>query len=198
MRLLGNGLYNGGHYEDALSVQEAELATKLRLRNEGLGRPEESILVTQGNLAITYAMLGRRKEALHLRRDVYSGRLKLHGEEHFETFREACNYSAELVHAKRFENTKTLLLKTMPVARRVLGDSKDLTLKMRWIYARALYEDTAATLDDIREAVRMLEEIERIARRVFGGAHPLTEGIEIELRATRAALRARETPPPSA
>ncbi len=67
-----------------------------------------------------------------------------------------------------------------------------------WIYARALYEDTAATLDDIREAVRMLEEIERIARRVFGGAHPLTEGIQIELQNARETLRARETPPPSA
>ena len=38
-----------------------------------------------------------------------------------------------------------------------------------------------------------LEEIEPIARQVFGGAHPLTEGIESHLRKSRAALRARET-----
>ena len=37
-----------------------------------------------------------------------------------------------------------------------------------------------------------LEEIERTARRVFGGAHPLTVDIEGELRDARAALRARE------
>ena len=40
----------------------------------------------------------------------------------------------------------------------------------------------------------MLEDTERIARRVLGGAHPLTARIEIHLRDARAALRARETP----
>ena len=53
-----------------------------------------------------------------------------------------------------------------------------------------------ATLDHLREAVNTLEEIERIARRVFGGAHLLTMKIEAELQKSRAALRARETPPP--
>jgi hypothetical protein len=41
----------------------------------------------------------------------------------------------------------------------------------------------------------MLEELERTARRVLGGAHPLTSAIEYELRDARAALAARETPP---
>ena len=57
----------------------------------------------------------------------------------------------------------------------------------------ALYADPAATLDDLREAVTTLEEIEPAARRVLGGAHRLTEGIEKALRQARAALRARET-----
>ena len=73
---------------------------------------------------------------------------------------------------KRFEEAKSLLRKTMPVARRVLGESHDLTLRMRWSYAAALYEDNGATLDDLREAVTTLEETTRIARRVLGGAHP--------------------------
>ena len=60
---------------------------------------------------------------------------------------------------------------------------------MRKIYAEALYKDPAATLDDVREAVRTLEEAERIARRVLGGAHPLTSAIEsISLQNARAAL----------
>ena len=63
---------------------------------------------------------------------------------------------------------------------------------MRWNYAEALYKDDGATLDDLREAVTTLEETERTARRVFGGAHPLTTGIEGDLRNSRAALRARE------
>ena len=63
---------------------------------------------------------------------------------------------------------------------------------MRLLYAVALYEDAAATLHDLCEAVNMLEELERTARRVFGGAHPLTSRIEDDLRLARAVLAARE------
>ena len=66
-------------------------------------------------------------------------------------------------------------------------------LEMRWSYGVALYDDDGATLDDLREAVMTLEELKRTARRVLGGAHPLTEGIEEDLNDVRAALRARET-----
>ena len=65
------------------------------------------------------------------------------------------------------------------------------------IYAEALYLDTSATLDDLREAVTTLEETERIARRVLGGAHPLTKSVEIHLRGARAVVRDRETQPTS-
>ena len=64
---------------------------------------------------------------------------------------------------------------------------------MRKIYGGALHENPSATLDDVRESVATLEDIERIARRVFGGAHPLTRRIERDLRDARAALHARET-----
>ena len=63
-------------------------------------------------------------------------------------------------------------------------------------YAEALYKVDDATLDDLREGVATHEDAGRIARRVFGGAHPLTTGIEEWLGCARAALRARETPPP--
>ena len=81
--------------------------------------------------------------------------------------------------------------KTMPVARRVLGDNDRLTLKMRKIYARALHENTSATLDDLREAVTTLEDADRIARRVLGSAHPLTSAIEDDLQNARTVLRVR-------
>ena len=63
--------------------------------------------------------------------------------------------------------------KLIPVARRVLGEGDRLTLKMKKIYAQTLHEDEGATLDDLREAVTTLVEINPIARRVLGGAHPL-------------------------
>ena len=84
----------------------------------------------------------------------------------------------------------------MPVARRVLGEGHRLTLKIWWVYAQTLYSNPAATLDDLRKAVTMLEDAVPIARRVLGGTHPLTRWIEKELQDARAALRARETPPP--
>jgi len=68
---------------------------------------------------------------------------------------------------------------------------------MKEKYAKALYKDDGSTLDDLREAVATLEEIERIARRVFGGAHPTTALIEVSVGESRAALRAREAPPES-
>ena len=55
--------------------------------------------------------------------------------------------------------------------------------------------DDRATLDDIREAVTTIKDTERIARRVLGGVHPLTTGIERSLSLSQATLRARETPP---
>ena len=86
----------------------------------------------------------------------------------------------------------------MPVVRRVFGDHDVVTIKMRAYYGRALYADPAGTLDDLHEAVTMHGETERIARRVLGGAHPLTMQIDRDLRIARAALRARETPSGSA
>ena len=87
-----------------------------------------------------------------------------------------------------------MLRKLIPVALRVLKEGDDLPLMMRATYAMALYDDPGATLDYLREAATTLEEIEPIARRVMGGAHPLTTDIEEEMRKARAALAARETP----
>ena len=126
-----------------------------------------------------------------MQRDVYSGRLKLNGEEHLETLRAAYNYALSLSNLKRFKEAKAQFHKMFPVARRVLGESQ-LTLQMRWSYAEALFRDAGATLDDCREAVNTLEDTAQSARRVLGGAHPDVEGIETSLKNSRAVLRARE------
>ena len=99
--------------------------------------------------------------------------------------------AASLVELQRFEEARSLTRKMMPVARRVLGEGDNLTLRMRWNYAQTLYyRGDSATLDELREAVETLADSERIARRVFGGTHPITTGIERDLREARAALRA--------
>ncbi len=114
--------------------------------------------------------------------------------ENENTLISANNYASFLIFLKRFEEAKALTRKTIPVARRVLNEGNDLKLMMRWNYAKALYRDDGATLDDVREAVTTLEDSTRTARRVLGGAHPTTTAIEDSLRNAQAALRARETP----
>ena len=183
MTVLGNSLSSAQRHEDALAVREAELAMERRV-----GASEGHILAVQGNLACTYQKLGRHEEANRMLQDVYSGYLKIMGEEHPQTLLAANNYAHTLLELQRFEEAKALLRKSMPVARHVLGEHDTLMLRMRQIYAETLYKDVGATLDDLREAVTMLEDTDRIARRVLGGAHPLTTGIEDELEASRAAL----------
>jgi len=191
MGSLGIGLTFAYQHADALSVKEADISTMRRI-----DAPEQSILVAQSNLATSYEMVGQKEQALQLRRDAYSGFLRLFGEEHLHTLQAANSYAASLSKLQRIEEAKALMRKTLPVAQRVLGNSHLLTLGMRWFYATGLYMDHSAMLGDLREAVTTLEETERIARRVLGILHPVTTEVEESLLESRVALRARETPPP--
>ena len=150
----------------------------------------------QSNIANTYQALGRKEEAVCLRRDIYSASLRLNGKEHGSTLVDAFNYETSLVTLERYQEAKALLRKTVPIARRVLGEGDICTIRMRNIYALALYEDPVATLDDLREVVTTFEDTERTARHVLGGAHPVTVDIEEHLQESRATLPARATPSP--
>ena len=186
MNLLGVGLYQAKHFEDALSVREATLSMARRL-----GGPAEHILTVQGNLANIYGQLGQKEQALRMRRDVYAGTLRLHGEENEHTLIEANNYAMNLLDLRRFEEVKSFLRKMLPVAQRVLTDSHLITLKMRCCLAMALHDDPSATLGDFREVVTTLEDVVRIARRVLGAKHPFVGLTELRLRNARATARAR-------
>ena len=189
MNLIGNGLYDAEHHEEALSVEEVNLSLMRRL-----GAPEQDVLTAQSNLAATYQQMGLKEQAVNMERDVYFGYLKLNGEEDEDTLRAATNYARSLCALQRFKEAKSVLRRTLSVARRVTRDSSELSIKMRTLYAQSLYEDDAATLDGLREAATTLEDAVQIARRVLGGAHPVTMGIEGSLRNARAALSAREMP----
>ena len=98
-----------------------------------------------------------------------------------------------LAELRRFEEAKSLMRKSIPIARRVSGGNHDFTLRMRNNYARALYLDDSATLDHLREAVTTFEDLARIARRVLGGAHPFTGCIDANLGDAREALARAES-----
>ena len=63
---------------------------------------------------------------------------------------------------------------------------------LRWTDGEPLRNDPNATLDDVRECMETFEDLERTARRVFGGEHPFTGELEDNLRQARAVLSARE------
>ena len=137
--------------------------------------------------------MGRLEEALRAVGDVYFGYLKLDGEGGVSTLVSANNYADLLLLLECFEEARSLMHRLVPVARRVLGNTHDYTLSMRKIYAEALYRNPGATLDDLREAVETIEEIERTMRRVLGSAHPRVRMIEESLESARAKLHVRET-----
>ena len=128
---------------------------------------------------------------MNLQRDNYSRYLRL-GYEDEHTLLAANNYALSLISLRRFEEAKSLMRKTIPVAQRVLGKSHVNTLRMRLNYAMALYKDDGAMLDDLREAVTTLEETASTFRRILGGAHPNVEGIETSLCNSRWMLIERE------
>ena len=175
------------HHEDELIVEEAQLSMLRRI-----GASEYNILGVQNNLAASYAQLGRHDEASRIQGDVYHVHVKLNGEEHIGTLLAALNYATTLITLDRCQEVKSVLRKTMPVARRVLGENHEHTLKLRALYARALHEDTCATLGDIREAVAMFEDLAPTTRRVLGGTHPVAMTIEASLRYAQTVLVARE------
>ena len=142
----------------------------------------------QNNLAKTYQALGRHEEALRMKQDVYAGRVKLNGKEHEKTLIVANNLASSLISLQRLEEASSLMRKNIPVARRVLGDSHEFTLRIRWVYALALCRNDGATLGDLREAVETLESVELLYTRVFGASHPETPKIKKALREARQAL----------
>ena len=187
-RLLGNVLFDAGDHEDALLARQAELSLMKRV-----GAPGDHMLAVQTRVGYSYNALGRHEEGLPLQRDVYSGRLKLHGENHQETIWSAGYLANGLYRTRRFDEGKALLRKTIPVARRVLGKGNIDVIRLRWSYGLFLFRSPDATLDDIREAVATMEETYGTVERVFGAEHSYTREMDPkDIRFARAELRARE------
>ena len=84
-----------------------------------------------------------------------------------------------------------MILTTCAACAAPLAHNAPRCVRCKLRYCNAM--DIRVTLDDLREAVTALEESERIARRVFGGAHPMAVGVDRALRNSRSVLAARET-----
>ena len=74
------------------------------------------------------------------------------------------------------------------------GAENDYMLQIRTLHARALCEDENASLDNLRQAVELLEDIDSLSSRVFGAHHPDTVANKGNLRYAREKLARAEAP----
>ena len=66
-----------------------------------------------------------------------------------------------------------------------------MSLRLRWVYANSLTDSADATIDDLVEAVEVLEPIAKSWKRVMGERHPETARVLSSLRHARKELRLR-------
>ena len=147
-----------------------------------------SALVTQGNLASTYQLVGRPEDALRLRRVVYRGVLHRYGEDSLEAITEALNLALILRDTGNDPEAKELLRARIPVAERSLGRENYVYFRLLWTYAKSLADAADATLDDVVQAEALLDDTYTRFRRVMGDRHPDTPRIHEILLAIREIL----------
>ena len=113
-------------------------------------------------------------------------------QENENTLLAANNYAMTLLDLERFKEAKRILRRMVPVAGRVLGTENELSLSLREDLSRATL-DGDSSAEEKREALRMLEDVAGIMRRVLGPAHPDTLPAQSELKIYR-----RKFPGPTA
>ena len=71
-----------------------------------------------------------------------------------------------------FVEAKVLIRKTLPVARRVIGEDHDTSMGLRCLLHHSTVLDPKSTRGDVQEAKKELDKILCQARRVLGATHP--------------------------
>ena len=93
--------------------------------------------------------------------------------------------------SRQYAEAKALLREQIPNMRQ-LGPDHTSTISLRLLLAMCLDEDNNATRGDIEESVTILEDVDRRARRVLGGNHPLAAQVHGALERARRNLANRD------
>ena len=172
--------------EEAVTYRE-QLVSDLQRH----GANEASLIEAKSNLGRAYAGAGRHDDALAIWREIHAMNVALRGPEHEETLYSAGNLAHSLVATGHHDEAKTLLRdKVLPTARRVLPPENDVIVSGDSILARAIYQADDASVEDLREAVALLEAVCTTSRRVYGAEHPQVAICESRLDAAQAKLAA--------
>ena len=168
MGVLASGLGDVGQHLEQLGIIEAHLAT---LRRNGWDDND----IAASNLARCYAQLERNDEALAIHRDVYARRVRQKNDA-CRVYTSALNLASLLASMGRFSKVREFMGDGMlPAARQTFGPESELFLKL-WRCDAIAQKET----DPVR-SLALLEEIECIARRVFGPRHHITSLIQEDI-----------------
>ena len=129
-----------------------------------------------------------------MRRQIYAGSMVLSSAIPVHVmFIRVLNLSVSLRVTGRFTEAKSLIREQIPKARRALSANHESVTRLRWNYATCLYDDPAASRDDLVESLTIHEEIYSTTRRIYGPTHPFAEAIQRELGRVRSKLAAFDT-----
>ena len=145
-------------------------------------------LATLGMMALVLDELRRPDEAIRIYEDIYAQKLSLYESSDIEVIITAYNFGRALRHAGRGDEQKRLMDSTIPNARKSLGDDHELTLSCRQNYAASLlYAEnmSPASQCDLREATKILEDVQKRCRRVLGANHRVTLAVQGDLNYVR-------------
>ena len=192
MAMLANGLSEVNRREETMGVREAVLAAELRT-----GAPEECILVSKSNLAISYSDLDRDRDALDLRRDAYAGITRIRGPRDAITLLFANNLAVTLNKLGKQDEAKSFLRTPILDARRALGDDHYLTLDLCYQLgdAHARIFNESRDIEHLRVAVAMHEDVSKRTRQIFGVAHPSTKRRQAHWELLRSVLARAQISP---
>ena len=106
----------------------------------------------------------------------------------------ANNLVHELQRQMKHTEAVSILRGPLSDARRAFGDDHEMTLMLGSLLADSLVgAGTNPTVDDVREAIAIREDICRRSRRLLGVSHPHTEKRQRALDSARSALANHES-----
>ena len=178
MTELGNGLFSAQAAAEALVVHKAQVVAYAR-NPPSSDQIDLPYLGALSNVANCFAQLGREEEAQVIRRMVLAKERSFYGDGHLEPIMTAANIANAMVQckkpsAKKYAEIREFTREWVSIAQSSgLGDHH-ITNRIKEAHAYGIYRDPAASLDDVREGVTILEDVDRSYRQILGKDHPVS------------------------
>ena len=146
----------------------------------------DEIIQTSANLANVYKHNDKAEEATAIYKDLYEQMCALHGPDSVYPATVGSNYAQMLIQVERFADARAVGREIVQWAHR--NPDSPHSFHIVKALMDSLYKDPNASVDDLREAVEVFENIPATSSRVLGSAHPDTKTYEKALAKAKKAL----------